>query len=95
MRKNNFFIGKKNRNEKHLSSHTGSSDVRCFDLYLINIFTKSRKVERCTDGMFKLDFYCLSVTIEDLNLYRRYRYEDINILGTRYLVLLDATLGTR
>ena len=22
---------------------TGSSDMRCFDLYLVNIFTKSRK----------------------------------------------------
>ena len=47
---------------------TGSSDMRCLDLYLINIFTKSRKVERCTDVMFKLPFYCLSVTVEDLNL---------------------------
>ena len=26
---------------------TDSSDVRCFDLYLINIFTKSTKAERC------------------------------------------------
>ena len=46
----------------------GSSDVCCFDLYLINIFTKPRKAERCTDVMFKLAFYCLSVTVEDLNL---------------------------
>ena len=73
----------------------GSSDVRCFDLYLINIFTKSRKAERCTDVMFKLAFYCLSVTAEDLNLQRRHRYEDINILGTRYFVLLNTTSGTR
>ena len=47
---------------------TGSSDMRCLDLYLINIFTKSRKAERCTYVMFKLPFYCLSVTVEDLNL---------------------------
>ena len=47
---------------------TGSSDMRCFDLYLINIFKKSRKAERCTDVMFKLPSYFLSVTVEDLNL---------------------------
>ena len=44
-----------------------SSDVRCLDLYLINIFTKSTKAERCTDIKFKLTLYCLSVTVEDLN----------------------------
>ena len=47
---------------------TGSSDMRCLDLYLINIFTKSKKAERYTDVMFTLAFYCLSVTVEDLNL---------------------------
>ena len=26
-----------------------SSDVLCFDLYLINIFAKSTKTRRCTD----------------------------------------------
>ena len=61
---------------------TGSFNVRCFDLYLVNIVTKSRKAERCTDVMFKLAFYYLSVTVEDLNLQRRHRYEDINNLGT-------------
>ena len=45
-----------------------SSDVLCFDLYLINIFTKSTQAQRCTDFMFKLTLYCLSVAIEDLNL---------------------------
>ena len=45
-----------------------NSDVLCFDLYLINIFMKSMKAERRTDVMFKLTFYCLSVTVEDLNL---------------------------
>ena len=35
---------------------------------IMNIFTKSRKAERCTDIMLKLAFYCLSVTAEDLNL---------------------------
>ena len=53
---------------------TGSSDMHCLDLYLINIFTKYRKAERCTDVMFKLTFYCLSVTVEDLNLQQRYKY---------------------
>ena len=42
--------------------------VRCSGLYLINIFMKSRKAERCTDIVLKLTFYCLSVTVEDLNL---------------------------
>ena len=45
-----------------------SSDMPCFDLYLINIFAKSKKAERCTDAMFKLTLYCLSITVEDLNL---------------------------
>ena len=44
-----------------------SFDVLCFDLYLINIFVKSMKVERCTDIMFKLTLYCLSDTVIDLN----------------------------
>ena len=50
----------------------GSSDMHCLDLYLINIFTKYRKTERCTNVMFKLTFYCLSVTVEDLQ--QRYKY---------------------
>ena len=44
-----------------------SFDVLCFYLYLIDIFEKSMKAERCTDVMFKLTLYCLSVTLEDLN----------------------------
>ena len=48
-----------------------SSDLLCFELYLINIFAKSTKAERYTDVIFKLTLYCLSVTVEDLNLYRR------------------------
>ena len=47
---------------------TDSSNVRCLDLYLIIIFTKSAKAERCTNITFKLTLYCLSVTVEDLNL---------------------------
>ena len=35
-----------------------SSDVLCFDLYLINIFAKSTKAERCKDVMFNLTLYC-------------------------------------
>ena len=40
--------------------------------------------ERCTGITFKVTLYCLSDINED-------RYENINILGTRYFVLLDAT----
>ena len=72
-----------------------SSDMLCFDLYLINIFAKSMKVITCTLAVFKLTLYGLSDTVEDLNLYRRYRYKDINILGARYFVVLDSTLGAR
>ena len=42
--------------------------VLCFDLYLIYIFAKPIEAERCTDVMFKLTLYCLSVTVEDVNL---------------------------
>ena len=70
-----------------------SSDVLCFDLYLVNIFVKSAKAKRCTDVMFKLTLHCLSVTVEDLNLQLRYRYEDVNVLVTHYFVVLDLTLG--
>ena len=45
-----------------------SFDVLCLDLYLINIFAKSTKAERCIDNMFKLTLYCLSGTVEDLKL---------------------------
>ena len=48
-RKNNFFTGKKPVMETILVVITDSSDVRYFDLYLINIFTKFTKVEICTD----------------------------------------------
>ena len=44
------------------------SNVLCFDLYITNIVAKSVKAERCTDLMFMLTLYCLSVTVEDLNL---------------------------
>ena len=45
-----------------------SSDVLCFEIDLINIFAKFTKAERCTDVMFKLTLYCLSITAEDLSL---------------------------
>ena len=45
-----------------------SANVLCFYLYLINIFAKSTKADRSTDVMFKLTLYCLSVTVEGLNL---------------------------
>ena len=66
---------------------TESSNVRCLDLYLINISTK---VERCINITFRLALYCLSVTAEDL-FYNKDN-KDINILGTCYFILLDATL---
>ena len=47
---------------------TDSSDIRCFNLYLVYRFMKSTKAERCTDIMFKLALYCLSVTLENLSL---------------------------
>ena len=67
-----------------------TSDIRCVDLYLINIFTKSWKAERCTDVIFKPAFYfCLLLfKIEICN-------EDTNNLGTQYFILLNATSGTR
>ena len=43
------------------------SSVLCFHLYLINIFSKSTKEERCTSVMFQLTL-CLSVTVEDPDL---------------------------
>ena len=69
-----------------------SSDVLCFRLNLINIFAKSTKPERYADVMFKLT-YCLSVTAEDLNLWRRYK--DLKILDSRYFIVSDSTLGAR
>ena len=66
--KNNFFTGKKTKVETISVAITDSSNVRCLDLNLINVFMKSKKAERCTDVMFKLTLQCLSVTVEDLNL---------------------------
>ena len=65
--KNNFFIGKKPAVETVSVAINDSSDVLCFVLYLINIFEKST-AERCKHVMFKLTLYCLSGTVEDLNL---------------------------
>ena len=67
-RKNDFLIGKKIMVETISVAISDSCDVLCFDLYLINIFTKSTKAEGYTDVMFKLTLYCLSVTVGDLNL---------------------------
>ena len=44
--------------------------LMCFDLYLINIFVKSTKAERCPDIMFKLTLYCLFVTAGDIVTFR-------------------------
>ena len=62
-----FFTGKKPVVETISMATTDSCHVRYFELYLINIFMKSTKAERCADIMFRLTF-CLSVTIADLNL---------------------------
>ena len=43
-----------------------------------------------TDAMFKLTLYILPVTVKDLICNK-----DINILGTRFFVFLNATLGTQ
>ena len=43
-----------------------TTDVLCFDLYLINIFAKPTKTKRCKHIMFKLTLYCLFVNAEDL-----------------------------
>ena len=59
---------KKNIVETISVAITDSFNVRYFDLYLINIFTKSTKAERCTNITFKLTLYCLSDTADDLNL---------------------------
>ena len=63
-----FLHGKKNVVGTILVAITDSSNVLCFQLYLIKISAKSMKAERCTDIMLKLTLYFLSVTIEDLNL---------------------------
>ena len=44
-----------------------SSDVLCFDLYLINIFMKTMKAEGCRDVIFKLTL-CLYLIVEDPTL---------------------------
>ena len=70
---NNFFTGKKTIVGTISVTITDSSDVWCFGLYLINIFTKSTK-----DIMFKLTLYCLTITKFVMKI-----DEDINILGTQ------------
>ena len=56
--------------ETILVTITGSSSVRCFELYLINIskkaeFLKGREMDR---HYVQANTYCLSVTVGDLNL---------------------------
>ena len=63
--------------------------LMCFVLYLRN--SRRQRGRRYVH----VDFLLFIVTVEDLNLQRRYRYEDINILGTSYFAALDSTLGTR
>ena len=63
--KNNFFIGKKT-SLKQSQRPSKIADVLCFGLYVVNVFEKSTKAERCTDVIFKLTLYY--VTVENLNL---------------------------
>ena len=52
------------------------------------------KIYEDRDAQLLCSSYCLSVTVEDLNLQQRCRYKDIiNILGTYYFVVLNSTLG--
>ena len=44
--------------ETMLVAINDSSDVLCFNLYLINIFAKSTKAERCKDVKFNLTLDC-------------------------------------
>ena len=57
-----------------------SSNVLCFDLYLIHIIGKSMKAERRIGVMFNLTLN------EDIDM-------KINILDTYYFMVLDSTLG--
>ena len=45
-----------------------SSGVLGFEMYLINLFEKSAKADRCTDVMYNLTLYCLFVIMEDLDV---------------------------
>ena len=63
-----FVYGKKTVVETISVAINDSFEVRCLNLYLINIFTKSTKAERCTGITFKLTRYCLLVAAEDLYL---------------------------
>ena len=58
VRKNNYVMGNNPVVDTASLAINDSSDVLCFDLYLINIFAKSVKAERCKDVMFKLALYC-------------------------------------
>ena len=44
--------------ENILVAISDSSDMLCFDLYLIKIFVKSTEAKRYTDVVFKLTLYC-------------------------------------
>ena len=52
-------MGKKNVVEAISVAIKDSSDMLCFELYLINVSVKSTKAERCTDLMFKPTLYFL------------------------------------
>ena len=52
-----FLYRKKTVVETIIVAIVDSSDMHCFDLYLINIFMKSTKAERCTKIMNYIQTY--------------------------------------
>ena len=65
-------------------------------LTYINVYLRNlqRQKEACYRSYVHADTL-LSGTVEDLNLKRWYRYEDINILGTQYFTLTNDNLGAQ
>ena len=59
-------------------------------MYLRNLQRQRDAQTLCSSWHFIIYLLLLKIQI-----YNEDRYEDINILGTRYLVLLDANLGAR
>ena len=88
-----FLKRRKNVAETISVTINDSSDLLCFELYLINIFVKSAKGRELRRCYLQSDTYYLSLIVEDLNLQQRYRHEDKNISGTCYFITLNSNLG--
>ena len=69
---------------KTISVTLNGSSGRLFFLPISNRYICEiyKRDERCPDVIFKLTLYCLSVTVEDLNLQRR-----------SWFVVLNSALG--